>query len=354
MANENDIFNDVFQSEGTESAEAVAEVDDKPEITVSYEDFDFEDLCAYAGIDCIATSGLLSKIFPIMVEQKPIKEVDLDGKVTNALAPAILESFHRIEIPAQIFILDLEINGIGYSVERNRFMNARMLEEIASLDDQIFTAIGKKIDLNSGPAVAKFLYEERGFTIPFMTKGGEPATDGSAILTLAGLDPLGGKYVTKDPDLQFLAYMAKRRDISAVRNTFVATYVEDFVKRDGRIHSSYFQAGTSSFRISGSNPNGTQLPRPKHGYNVRSCYTTRPGYVFVTLDFSSAEVKVLANISREEKMLDAIRRGLDFHSFSASAMRGIPYEEMKAVLEDSSHRLYKEYKGLRQLAKVLE
>jgi DNA polymerase-1 len=95
------------------------------------------------------------------------------------------------------------------------------------------------------------------------------------------------------------------------------------------------------------------LPRAKHGYNVRTCYTVEEGYIFISFDFSSAEVKVLANISKEPAMLRAIADGLDFHTFSASSMRKIPYDDMMGVLKDSSHPKYKEYKELRQLAKIL-
>lgn len=319
---------------------------------LTYEDFDFEKLNVYAGIDCIATSGLLAKLFPTITQEEEIHIFE-DGKDKVVTAPAIIDSISKVEMPAHEFIIDLEINGIGYSKERNEWYDKRMLAEVEEFDEKIFTAIGKKIDLNSGPVVAEFLYTEKGFTPPMFTKGGEPATDGMALMTLAGLDPMKGKYVTKDPGLQWLADMAKRRDISSCRNTFIKTYYKDWVKRDGRIHPSYNLFGTSSFRITGSDPNLTQLPRPKHGYNVRDCYTVRDGYVFVTFDFSSAEVKILANMSREPAMLKAIVDGLDFHAFSASEMYGIPYDVLYAIVKDEDHHLHKEYKNYRQIAKVL-
>jgi len=322
-------------------------------VRVTYEDFDFDKLNAYAGLDCIATSAILDRAMPKLVANDEVIVNNVGERPRTETVPTILSSFHSIEVPSQEFIIDLEINGLGYSPQRNKVLNDRMDQQVAELDELIFSQIGKKVDLNSGPAVAEFLYNQRGFIPPNFTKAGEPATDGMALMVLAGLDPLGNKYVTKNPDLQYLAHMAKRRDIFSACNTFVRTYVKDFVKRDGRIHPSYNQFGTSSFRITGSDPNLTQLPRAKHGYNIRTCYTVREGYVFISFDFSSAEVKVLANISKEPAMLRAIADGLDFHTFSASEMRGIPYAEIAAVLKDDSHPLFKEYKGLRQLSKVL-
>lgn len=320
---------------------------------ITYEDFPFDELNTYAGIDCIATSGILSKIWPTIAEVKPMKDPDEKLRPKLVEAPAILDSVENIEMPAHEFILDLEINGIGYSIERNQLLNKRMSAEIDELDEKIFTAAGQKLDMNSGVALAKFLYADKGFTPPSLTKKGEPAVDGNALLTLAGLDPMGKSRTAKNPELQYLVDMAHRRDLSSVRGTFLTNYVKDFVKRDGRIHPSYNMFGTSGFRISGDTPNLTQLPRPKWGYNVRTCYTVRPGYVFICFDFSSAEVKILASVSKEPAMLKAIQDGLDFHTFSASSMRGIPYDEMKAILDDDTHENYKEYKELRQLSKVL-
>ena len=325
------------------------------QLKVTYEDFDYDKLNLYAGIDCIATSGIASALWPELSKSEPMYIPNEKGEKTKVLAPAIIDSVLKIEMPAHEFILDLEINGIGYSKGRNEWFDKKMRAEISEMDEKIFSSaqVGRRIDLNSGLVLAEFLYYEKGFKPPFMTKGGEPAVDGPALLTLAGLDPIGGKYVTKDPAFQYLADIAKRRDISSVHNTFIKTYYTDWVKRTGRIHPSYNLFGTSSFRITGSDPNLTQLPRARHGYNVRCCYTAPEGYVFISFDFSSAEVKILANMAKEPAMLQAIRDGLDFHTFSASAMRRIPYVEMAGVLADHSHALFKTYKDYRQLSKIL-
>jgi DNA polymerase-1 len=347
-----DIFN-VLDVQADATPEPIEAELSEPKKKLTYEDFDYDKLNVYAGIDCIATIELLKKQMPIISTEETKVELNSRGMKMQGKAPAIIESFHKYEIPAQEFLIDLELNGMRYSVPRNKWYADKMQEEVAGLDDKIFTGIGKRIDLNSGTKVAAFLYEERGFKPPTFTKSGDPATDGQALMMLAGLDPTGNKYVTADPAMQWLADMAKRRDIWAVYNTFIKSYVRDFVKRDGRLHPSYNQFGTSSFRITGSDPNLTQLPRARHGYNIRTCYIVDEGTVFISFDFSSAEMKVLANIAKESAMLKAIADGLDFHSFSASAMKKIPYDEFVGVLSDKTNPLFKEYKEYRQVAKIL-
>lgn len=104
--------------------------------------------------------------------------------------------------------------------------------------------------------------------------------------------------------------------------------------------------------ITGDNPNLTQIPRGKHGYNLKTQFTVDEGYAFLTADFSSAEVKILGAISQDPNILKAIEEGMDFHSFSASKMYGIEYEEFVSAVNDKKHSLHKKYKELRQFAKA--
>ncbi len=307
----------------------------------TYEDFPIEDLLTYAGIDCIVTSEILSKTFPLIAKKTPYI-TSTHGKLSKGGIPSMLESIEKYEMPAFEFICDLEINGIKYDVDKNRRMKAQMEAEIASLEHSIFSAIGKSIDLDSGAELGKFLYEELKLKPPFLTKTGSPSTDGDALQELAKLS-----------NLPYLLDIVKRNDITSVYRTFIRTYIEDHVKSDGRIHPSYNLHGTSSFRITGDNPNLTQLPRPKHGYNVRECYGVDEGNVFLALDFSSAEVKILGALCKDPALLKAIEEGKDFHSYSASSMRGIPYDEFVAIIGDKEHPLHKIYKGYRQSAKAL-
>jgi len=321
----------------------------------TYEDFPSEDLYFYAGLDCIATSTVLSAIFPRLLEEPYHRKTGLKGEPVVSRAKSILETNEEITKPALEYILDMEINGIKYDIEKNQEISRRMVAEIAALDVEIFKVVPEGLNLDSGTEVAKFLYVTQGLTPPSFTANNEPSTDGEALLTLAGLNPLNppADYKTPDPEKQYLAYMAKRKDINSTHNTFVKTYVEDFVKRDGRIHPSYNLHGTSGFRISGDSPNLTQLPRPKHGYNIRDCYVVEKGYCFIAFDFSSAEVKILGALCGDFEMLRAIKEGLDFHSFSASSMLGVPYGDYMKVLEDKQDEKFKEYKHYRQVAKVL-
>lgn len=327
-------------------------------VYLTYEDFPVEDLYLYAGLDCIATSTVLERIFANLAEEPGYFVPDENGKPVQSQAKSILDTNEEITKLAFEYILDMEINGLAYDIEKNRQISERMVAEIAALEELIFATgkVPKGINFDSGKEMVELLYTTLGFTAPYLTASGEPSTDGEALLTLSGLDPLNPPkdYKTPDPELQFLAHLAKRKDINSTHNTFIKTYVKDFVKKDGRIHPSYNLHGTSGFRISGDSPNLTQLPRPKHGYNIRDCFKVEDGKVFLALDFSSAEVKILAALCKDPAMLKAVAEGRDFHASSASLMVGVSYETYVAVLkEGKGHALFAEYKHMRQVAKIL-
>jgi DNA polymerase-1 len=319
---------------------------DKP-IYRTYEDFPVEDLLLYAGIDCVATSELLSRINPtISAEPDYIWVETKDGKQTKTKIKvmSIAESYHKYTNEALDFIMDLEVNGILYDVEGNRRMKARLEVEISELEGIISNHIGNTFSIDSGQQMANYLFIERGFEAIRFTKTGEPSTDGEAIKDLAERYP---------SEKGWMEPLAKRNDLVSIYRTFIETYVEDFVKKDGRVHANYSLHGTGSFRIAGDSPNLTQLPRPKHGYNIRELFKVADGNVFMAFDFSSAEVKILGAICRDPELLRAIKDGMDFHAFSASKMYGIDYEVFVAILSNKQHPLHKDYKEKRQFSKAL-
>lgn len=307
----------------------------------TYEWYNFQDLLTYAGIDNYVTSKLMSTLMPQMTE-RVLYSYYKEGERIQSYAPSVFSEISTIKSQALEFTCNLEIAGIKYDIEGNRAMNEVMIADILDTEDKIFKALGFKVDLNSADALADLLYNIKGFECPIKTKHGGESTSGDAL-----------KALYKKYGHEWLNLIKRRNDVYAMHSNFIKTYLEDWVKSDGRVHPRYNLNGTSSHRLSSSDPNLLNIPRGYYGYDIRSLYTVERGYVFITFDFSSCEVKILAALSGDEKMIDACRKGLDFHSFTASMMYNIPYEEMNAAVQDEHHPNHKLYKGFRQGAKAV-
>lgn len=300
---------------------------------MSYADYDVEKLHLYAGIDTYVTSKLLAKLAPSIYATETLK----GGK----FIPSVASVNENLVMPALEFILDLELNGISYDVEKNKKIGKSIRERCEVLAESFNPHIGST-NVNSDDQLGSLLYKTMELPVVAYTKTGTPSTDGDTLKKLA-----------ETTGYEWLSNLAVYKDLTSIYNTFIGTYVEDFVKSDGRLHPTYNLHGTSGFRISGEDPNLTQLPKAKHGYNIRECYKVPEGYVFLALDYSSAEVKVLANICRDKKLLEALAQGLEPHTFSASKIFKLDYQEMVEVLADQENPKYGEYRQKRQLAKAV-
>ncbi len=110
-----------------------------------------------------------------------------------------------------------------------------------------------------------------------------------------------------------------------------------------RLHPEFNQLGTATGRFSCNNPNLQQIPRNSEEAPFRTCFNPEPGYKLVTADYSAFEMRILAELSGDAKMIKALNDGLDIHSYTASLMFNVPY----------SDDFKKKYPDLRQIAKPI-
>lgn len=242
----------------------------------TYEDFVFDSLNVYAGIDCVVTLDLLRAIFPRIASKPRYAEVTAEG-INIGQAPDILTELLEIKTLALEFTCDLKITGMYYDREANLQMGHRMSEDMKATKARIDEAAGMDVPL-SGDAFYRYLYRTKGYQSVVKTKTGDEATSGEALEKLAEI---------YEEDRDLLLDIKRFIDVRAMFNGFIDGYIEKYVKYDSRIHCDYLLHGTSSHRISSQNPNMLNQPRGYHGYNIRDLYTATPGYSLIAFDFSS-------------------------------------------------------------------
>lgn len=210
----------------------------------TYEDFLFQDLNLYAGIDTIVTLDLLKRLFPIITAQPKYSHVR-GGDVVEGRAPKVLDELLNVKALALEFTCDLKITGMYYDQEANNLMGERMRIDMDDTKKRIDDMAGMDVPL-SGGAFYHFLYRTKGYRSVVQTKNGDEATSGEALEALAKAYP---------EDEELLTDIKRYIDVRAMNNAFIEGYIEKFVKHDSRIHCDYLLHGTSSHRMSSQNPN---------------------------------------------------------------------------------------------------
>jgi DNA polymerase I len=259
------------------------------------------------------------------VSQYAAEDADVTLQLRNVLAPKLIEQaadpmFRDIEIPLVRVLTDLEFEGIRIDPD---FLNAYSVElekQIATLEKNIKTEAGLNFNVASPKQVGDILFE--GLKIPYKgkkLKSGQYSTDEETLSELA-------------PDYPIVALILEHRGLSKLKSTYVDALPRMINEKTGRIHSSFNQALTATGRLSSNDPNLQNIPiKTPQGSEVRKAFIPRnEDFVLLSADYSQIELRLIAEISNDESMLEAFASGNDFHRATAAKVYDTPLDDVTA------------------------
>lgn len=263
---------------------------------VSFDEVPVERAVPYAAEDADVTLMLCEEMEPEL-EEAELRELHDD-----------------IEVPISRILGIMERTGIRVDRDVLAELSAEFEEELQELEDQIDEHAGREVNPNSPKQLREVLFEDLGLPVKKRTKTG-PSTARSVLEQLSELHPL--------PDL-ILEY----RSFSKLKGTYVDALPE-LIREDGRIHTSFNQAATSTGRLSSSEPNLQNIPiRTERGRRIRKAFVAEEGWSLVAADYSQIELRILAHLSRDPILLEAYREGRDIHNLTAGQVFEVDPEEV--------------------------
>jgi len=262
----------------------------------SYEHVPAEIMDPYAANDTVLTKALAYKYVPVVKKQVG-KLFDLEMKLISV-------------------VMDMEREGIKVDLEYVQDLQQRVVIRQRAISDQIYKAVGKPIDLGSSKQLGNYFYERLGIGAKIDTK------KKSVFITEKGNFSTGKKAlqaIRHSEGSVVAQYILKWRELETLNNTFLRNYLK--LAHKGRIHAHWNACGTITGRFSGSGPNLMQVPKDD---KIRRIFL--PDERFIDMDFSQIELKLMAHISGEQGMIDAINAGQDLHDYTASQLLNKPIE----------------------------
>ena len=238
------------------------------------------------------------------------KEV-LEQKLSET---GMLSLFLEIEMPLSLVLYDMEKEGILVKPEELKAYGERLSGRIAELETKIYEEAGKEFNLNSPKQLGEILFEEMHLPGGKKTKTGY-STAADVLEKMA-------------PDYPIVADILEYRGLAKLKSTY-ADGLASCIKEDGRIHTSFNQTITATGRISSTEPNLQNIPmRMELGRQIRKVFVPKEGYEFTDADYSQIELRVLAHMSKDEKLIDAYRKEEDIHRITASQFFQVLFEEV--------------------------
>lgn len=226
----------------------------------------------------------------------------------------MMELMKDIEMPL-VFTLDrMEKTGIKLDRRALEEYGSRLKERIGKLQADIYAEAEEEFNINSPKQLGEILFEKMNMPHGKKTKTGY-STSAQVLDKLA-------------EDFPFVRKILEYRQLTKLSSTYAEGLVR-FIGDDGRIHGTFNQTVTATGRISSTEPNLQNIPiRVELGRLIRKAFVPREGCVFVDADYSQVELRILAHLSGDEKLIAAYKNAEDIHRATASQVFHVPMEQV--------------------------
>lgn len=206
------------------------------------------------------------------------------------------------------------------------------------------------VNFNSTKQMVDLLYlSSKGFKFPIVeyTKDkknkptNNPSTSEDTLIKISDQDKTG-----------FIKSLLDLRGLDKMNSTYIVG-LRELVQSDNKVHPTFLISGTTSGRLSSRNPNGQNIPKVMVNPDIKKQFIPPSGKLFLTYDYSQAELRILAHLANEETMLEWFRTGKDIHLASACKKYHEDYDNIIKIYEDEQHELYPLWKKRRKQAKTI-
>ncbi len=227
--------------------------------------------------------------------------------------------YARLEHPLIPVLLEMERTGLALDRAVLAEMSARAGDDIARLEEALVVLADEPINLNSGPQIARVLFEKLKLKTGRRTKTGY-STDQAVLEELAAAHP-------------FPKLLLEYRALTKLKSTYLDALPAVADPLDGRVHTTFHQTGAATGRLSSSDPNLQNIPfRTPQGRAIRRAFVAPPGSLLVSADYSQIELRVMAHLSGDPALSEAFRSGEDVHASTARRIFGVKEGELDPAL----------------------
>ncbi len=265
-------------------------------------DVELEKIKEYAAEDADITWQLYELFLPLLKET------------------ATLDLANEVEFPLIYTLAQIEQNGVKIDVDTLQAFSASLEADIKTLESSIYEKTGVTFNIASPKQLGEVLFDKLQLDPKAKkTKTGQYKTGEDVLLALAHKSD-----IVQDI-LDFRQYQK-------LKSTYVDALPELINKESGLIHTSYNQAVAATGRLSSTNPNLQNIPiRTDKGKEVRKAFIARKeDHVLLSADYSQIELRIMAELSQDENMLEAFAQGHDIHKATAAKVYGVALEDVTA------------------------
>jgi DNA polymerase-1 len=261
---------------------------------IGFDQVDIERAATYAAEDADVTLRVHDVLHPQFAKE-----------------PGLSRIYHEIELPARQVIWQMERTGILIDGDTLARQSHEIGQKIMALEAQAYELAGQPFNLASPKQLGEILFGKLGLPVKKKTASGGPSTDEEVLSELALDYPL--------PKL-----LLEHRSLSKLKGTYTDKLPRMINPDTGRVHTHFSQASVVTGRLASSEPNLQNIPvRTDEGRKIRTAFIAPAGSSIVSADYSQIELRIMAHLSGDERLLEAFAHGEDVHRATAAEIFGV-------------------------------
>ena len=288
------------------------------EIYLNYETIKIEELIGEKG----KGQKNMRDVPPTLVCDYACEDADVTLKLKNILHEELKkdgteELFFNIEMPLVPVLAYMERNGARIDTASLKETSTLFGKRLAEIEGQIYSLAGAPFNIASPKQVGDILFGKLKIVEkPKKTKTGQFVTSEDVLAQLQNRHPI-------------VKNILQYRGLKKLLSTYVDALPALVNPKTGKIHTSYNQTVTATGRLSSSNPNLQNIPiRDEDGKEVRKAFVPDNGCLFLSVDYSQIELRIMAHLSGDKNMIEDFRSGYDIHAATAAKVYKKPIEEV--------------------------
>ncbi|OFS63890.1 DNA polymerase I [Nosocomiicoccus sp. HMSC09A07] len=229
----------------------------------------------------------------------------------------------ELEIPLSKVLSEMEIKGITVDINTLKEMETELEERLDHLKSKIYEIAGEEFNINSPKQLGVVLFEH--LELPVIKK------------TKTGYSTAADVLEALRPQHEIIDFILEYREIQKLQSTYVIG-LQGQIHEDGRIHTRFNQTLAQTGRLSSVEPNLQNIPiRLEEGRKIRKAFVPKSEEnVLLSLDYSQIELRVLASISKDEKMIDAFKEGKDIHTTTAANVYNVDSSDVTSTMRSNA------------------
>lgn len=220
---------------------------------------------------------------------------------------------YKIELPLIPVLIDMERYGMYLQKDKLDEMSGVLREKLALLEKEIYDLAGESFNIKSPKQLGEILFEK----LQINNGGKKKSTRADILESLKNDYPIAGKVL-------------EYRALEKLRSTYTEALPLQVNEDTGRIHCTFMQTVTATGRLSCKDPNLQNIPiRSEDGKKIREAFVPElPGWVYLSADYSQIELRLLAHLSEDPKLVGAFNKGEDIHASTAATVFDVPLNEV--------------------------